>query len=565
MNRRLIKNTWSLTACAVLGTGALFAQGCGTTAATSAGDFAISGSLATTSSRVSVRDQIANAEFENLVMRTQSHMRVALDTYSVRCVTLTGTPAVGEGTCDGLGAFSLTLAGAAGNPVGCFVLSGTSIVAVMSFEGSSTGIDGSTTSSSSLVPAGGATGLKLGAITLDLTKGTATVPVAQIETVGDATPTSTATWANMQNANGWTISAIPAASLPAGVETAGPAGGDDKAPPSGMKLFFAQYAADDVTGGGSHIGLALWNGEGATAHEAYDSCTSGGSNGEGADLPAGQITAVAGPNNNASLLTNPPKITGNFADPSTVVMYHPNCGLPQAAANGTNKCSDIPALMATASITDLATLAASPNGNNHTSATTFSRAQNQCIFQCVLNATNGGGHGSTTACTGEAQVNWNQLYQSGGGSNVFNATFDPVYAAGWSGFSADGTALNGGIKSYFSGAVTFGKQPKNRFMFDELVVSGNVGSLTDKESRTMTICKTFDANNQCTASTDCHVTRLSALTITQTATSGTSATAATMQLVESAQFAPTDDAACGTSGQFGEVGKATYLFNVTAN
>ena len=142
----------------LLGGVAAVAAGCGSTTpgSTSGTNTVISGKLSGVSLMMSALEET------QLTGITSDITAESITNYGVRCVTLSGTPQAGEGACDTSGNFSLALASATSVPIGCFVIQGSgvsaSVVAVMAFQGTTTGLDGNPQRQGSYVAGAGASG-----------------------------------------------------------------------------------------------------------------------------------------------------------------------------------------------------------------------------------------------------------------------------------------------------------------------------------------------------------------------------------------------------------------------
>ncbi len=277
----------------------------------SGSSFTVSGQLAVSASR--------RADEKTPVVRD-------VTSYTVDCTTLvsSGTPTACSGTADSSGNFSCGPL-PDGVPFGCFVEQSGSIVAVMAFTAATEGVNGST-AQGTIVAGGGTTGLSLGTVSVNLTTGTAVVNMANVTATGGSAPATTSTgvssWANVERTGGWTIAALPSSQVPAGAHAPCAAGTQNcNGPEVGQPVFLAQYQATD-TSNNTHLGVAIWNGSGATPMTNYSACVNGTSTGEGAQLPTG-LTAVAGANNNAAALTLPLNLTAAIPAPTASRIFSP--------------------------------------------------------------------------------------------------------------------------------------------------------------------------------------------------------------------------------------------------
>lgn len=160
-----------------------------------------------------------------------------LSTYDLYCVTFASTPASAKGQCDTTGNFSLTLANSKNVAFGCFVRKAGATVATMVFEDpNKKGIDGDKLRTGSIAFNGNVT---LGTISVDLTKGTATVDMSKVVV---ATPAAAATTEDIMDFTGtWKLSSMTG-DLPTGYSklcSATPTNGDDcHGPREGELIFF---------------------------------------------------------------------------------------------------------------------------------------------------------------------------------------------------------------------------------------------------------------------------------------------------------------------------------------
>jgi hypothetical protein len=205
-------------------------------------------------------------------------------TYDVYCVTFSTPPAAGSGAVDPTtGAFSLTLSGAKDQAFGCFVRDAAtaSTVASLTFEDtSSTGMDGNSLKKGSISLGSSA---NLGAITLDLAKGVATVNMANIATAVSTAATTTTKW---DFTGTWTFGALSAtefAPYKAQGFSEAPASGDG--PHVGMPIYMQRLHA--TKSGSDLYGLQVWE-----SLAAFNTC--GGKFGlSDADMAEEGLTAVS--------------------------------------------------------------------------------------------------------------------------------------------------------------------------------------------------------------------------------------------------------------------------------
>lgn len=499
----------------------------------------VSGTLATGSvSTMSVGGEAKEAQFNTYGVNANNISSFDITQYGVRCVTLSGTPQAGEGSCASDGSFSLSLASATNVPIGCFVISGSgtsaSIVATLAFQGTSTGIDGSTTREGSYVAGDGTSGLKMGAITLDLSKGLAVVPKSQVTaTGGTGGATLSGTFADMSG--DWTIHAM--SSVPTGYVTAGASGNDG--PSDGMVIHFGYYTATDGSSN-THHGLSIWE-----SASAFAACGSG----EGVTLPSGWTPASG-----SSALTAAMSVSTTFPSPAatTIQSYGGQvfANLP-SAANGQACSAIISTYSSSGSWTN-----SSCTANNSTCANTnahWGLAPAEAQFYCAMN----GVWNMNSGCSGEFNVDWANLWSAG----------NPFTGISWNGsaWTSSGTQLtadtsdNNAVK-YFGGKVRFNKNPKKRFMMNELIINGATGTLTDHHDFTNTACSQYGSKGECTGTqVTCHIQENSKLTITQT-----DSTHANVELVQVTGVSPTDDTLCTTdTNAHISKGQSKWMFTIS--
>ncbi len=462
---------------------AAFMAGCGGSSSDGGSDaLTISGILDQSSSMMSlVRRLSANAS---------NYVPLAITDYSVRCVTLSGDLSSGEGACNSEGEFSLDLENAEGVPVGCFVLKDdATIVAVMAFEASETGMSGAAQQEGSYIPGSGTKGLNFGTISFDPEAGTAIVPKSQIVAEGSSGEgAASGTWADMSG--DWVIQSV--ANAPEGYEKPCPSSDNDcDGPTEGMTVHLAQYSATDGDGG-SHTGLAIWE-----SSSAKTTCFGSGG-GEGAELPAGWTGGGA-----VALAMN--GVTTTFPGPAAVSL----------AEQGGAFCDQ----------TSLTTCDDITGGG-------WGMTEDQCKFYCV--AGNSWQYFDEDAsCGGRVHIDWNKLWDATSGIDSLTPSWNGTV---WSGIDAD--TSDSRRVTYVNDAIVIAKDPRARFMFNEIILKGNTGTLVKNETEEYKVCAVGE-NENCTEHTDCKFARNEKLTIVQT-----SSTAATFELVSRNKGADSNHANC---------------------
>ncbi len=451
-----------------------------------------------TSSAVTISGSLAVSSSRDAVNRA--------DTYKVRCVTLSGTPTAGEGTVDTTsGAFSLEIASATNVPIGCFVLNATTsaIVGVVSFESTSTGIDGSPTREGSYIAEEGTSGLSFGTVTLNLTTGTAKVEKTKVVATGGNGAGIAGTWTDPTGT--WKISAI-AGEPPTGYAKVCPVGQNEgcNGPHEGETVYMKQYSATEMPGSKAHKGFALWK----------DAASFTACNGEGVTLPAGW-TADAG----STAMTSAMSITTAIPDPATIDNKGGVCDGSTSA-----KCDAI-------------------------TGTNWGMSQNQCRFYCAIS-----GMRDIGGCTGDVNIDW-----AGGTFHTALGLAAPTWSgSAWTG-AGTGSATAGDLVTYLNGSVKINKKrARNRHMMNEIIITGAVGSVQDNSYEQRTACASYGAGG-CTGPQTCNMQRTMRLTMTQT-----SATTAVAELVMRGAVAPSDAAICTTDQYLSkDLQEMKVLFNLT--
>ena len=445
-----------------------------------------------------------NVASSSSVMDFSSQANIMASTYSVRCVTLSGTPQAGIGEADDAGAFSLSLDNSENSPVGCFVLEGTSIIASMAFESSDEGMSGGNSQEGTYTPSAGTTKLDFKTVTIDKDKGTAVVSKAAVEAENGGEAEVSGDWASMTG--DWTIKAVE--KVPEGYIgpcAAGTAEQDCDGPMDGMEIHFAEYKAQDA-GAKEHTGLALWQ------SSATKTACFGGGGGEGADLPSGW-SAKSG----SSELTNAMGgLTTTFPDPADINV--PSQGV----------CND----------TTATTCDQVQNGLNGSdwewdnSGTGVAFTDAQCQFMCVVNeAHEFYKSDSFSGCGGRYDIQWDSFgFELGTGTDGV-----PTYSGGWTNVDYDSTE-----KTFLNDSVRFEKDPEGRFLFGEIILNGNIGTLTDSRSWEFDECTgTEGSEDACDTKVTCKFTENTKMTIIQDDASNV-----TMELIMETRGASTNVDKC---------------------
>lgn len=347
------------------------------------------------------------------------------------------------------GTFSLSIAGAAGKPIGCMLTKSGAIAAVFEFEAASSGFSGAA-GGSTYTPNSDSTTLTF-PMSMTVTNGVVTVASTAV-TENGSTPPSVA-WADPTGT--WAITGACQNGINPQTgkyesNCVGQQGGDDDIPSS---VYLKQVTASK-SGETDRRGLAIW-----ASAAARTAC----GNVEGA-VDLGGFTADGGW---ASAFTGHTALSMDDITTEATKAIAPTfggsqtvCGV-EVAQPGTTKCAGV-----------------------DFSGSEWGIGAAACKLYCVVSAIGEGGednnnydYGSDT-CKVRYRVRW---------ENVRELATDINYGQGGSsaGVFAGGTCMAGfdGCKS--SGGITLLAQddrgPKDRFMFGELFVSGNVGTMIQKE------------------------------------------------------------------------------------
>lgn len=424
----------------------------------------------------------------------------SVEGYSIRCVTLSGSPQSGSGTADSTGAFTLNIDNSENAPIGCFILEDTSILASLAFENAETGMDGSNSKEGTFTPSAGTTKLDFNTVSLDVDSGVAVVQKANIVAENGGEADASGSWQDISG--NWTIKAV--ADAPEGYIKPCPAGTPEnqcEGPVDGMTVHLSQYAALDDTNE-TRDGMSIWQ-----SSAAKTGCFGSGG-GEGVDLPAGWSAASG-----SSQLTNPlNNIAYQFPDPANVSNDHNICG------------SSAPTCDAVTNVGSWA---------SHGSSTTYSNAQ--CAFMCVV-ANSWDYFRQDASCGARYDVDWHSF-------NEELASVTPSWNAGsssWDGIT-DGSLDSDDNEeaTYVKGSIRFNKDPDARFMLGEIKVKGNRATLFSSERWDFEVCT--GSNNDCSGNqrATCKFADNQKLTIIQE-----DSTNATFELVTEIKAAPGNHANC---------------------
>ena len=361
---------------------------------------------------------------------------LAITDYSVRCVTLTGTPAAGVGAVGADGSFSLTISGIDGStsvPLGCFIISNidSSIKATLAFDSGSEGMAGGNATSGSVNCSGGEA-ISFGEISFDEDKGTAVVEVANIARTGTVVE-ETGTFADVTG--DWLLNCVDTDEYdcPEDIDE-----GD-------FVIHLNQIQADDDVAV-RHTGLSIWD------SSAFGAC--GSTEDLDALLPAGWSAVNAALNTNFSFSAFPA---------SSAV---------QARAHGgsTGACEmTITEGMTCNQILNGGTASGANNtdgwGNGNIGAYSDADCQAICLADSV--------HEVEGSCQPRYSVNHN-----------FTRT---VNAAGQ--IATEVANYNEGTGTTPNNFIRREKNPDGRFVISELLTAGNIGTLLQSDSYTEHFCQ----------------------------------------------------------------------------
>lgn len=329
--------------------------------------------------------------------------------------------------------------------------------------------------------------MEMGTVTLNLTTGQATVNSSGITgTAANTTNTGSGTWVALNGA--YTVSscknAITGAACSRSEERDGP--------PS--SLYFHQMGPA-TGGGGTHYGLAVWKDA-----ASYTGCGSR----EGITLPSGWTTSD-------TTLTN--AFTFDSFDTSFANYKARDFGGGKTACN------------ATYSTNMLCSAIAGNTGNWGNGTITFSTAD--CKAQCAASAVSGGGDSSqivTSTCPARFMVDWSKVQSASATGQLSTCTT-----------SGCGT-------SAAAGYISRQTSPTNRFVANELVITGDSATVTDNTTNTQYACvRATPSATNCTQIA-CDVTEHVNLAIKET--SATTATILVNINTTVSGHSPTTSTAC---------------------
>lgn len=477
---------------------------------------------AATANNLTVSGGIANATLMALKPSDElglyTPMFAATD-YTMICSMLVSPFTSGNSALQTDGSFSLTIAGAAGNPIGCMLAKSGAIVAVMSFVSSSDNMSTTSTGGAGLSTNSDSTSITLPAA---MSISGQTISVATTDVTQNGSTASTVAWTDPTGT--WIINKQcqftidPTTGTP--TETC-MAGGSANGSPESVYLY--QFSATKASN--TRYGLSVW-----ASSAARTAC--GDKEGFTPDNGWAAVGTWAGD------FTNSTKI--NIFDAGTL-----NAAAAKALALGGMGQTQDPAT--TVCDKTIPTPGTSKCSDVDWTGGGWGMGADACKLHCVMQALNRGGDETSsydwgTECPRRYKVNWqnNNELAADADYNNSNGVIPGKFATGYC--SNDSTF--DGCKDTASGKVLFeiekGRGPKNRFMNGELFVTGNLGTLSDVESWTGTF---FDSSNG--SSVTCTASHISKMTVLET-----SATTAKVTVENTTVASPANPVGCATNSDF---------------
>lgn len=440
---------------------------------------------------------------------------MAATDYTMVCSMLVDPFSSDSKALDSSGKFSLSIAGAAGKPIGCFLTKSGKIAAVVEFTAASSGFSGAA-GGSAFNPNGDSTSLTL-PTTLSISNGVVAVNTSAI--VQDGTTAPTTTWADPTGA--WNITGacqngFDKTSGTYKSECQGAAGGQGDIPTS---VYLKQIGA--TNGSNSKTGLSIW-----ASSAARVAC----GNVEGPVTLESGWSATGGWN---AAFTG----TGSFDVSSTgAVATASSLAIAQTFGGNQTVCN---ATVATPGTTKCSAVDFTGKG------TGWGMSDNACKLYCVLMAiqNNRPDEGQNNYDFGGAtcplRYRMNHQYSNElSNDKDFNGSNNP------GAFNGGSCAVGVNKCAHTGNTLTFlepdGRGPASRFMFGELFISSNVGTLVQKEHFSHNF-----SNQAMTGSITCGGSHIEKFTMVQE-----SATKATVTVEHS--FVPdlTNHTECATNTNF---------------
>ncbi len=231
-------------------------------AASTTSAISLSGTLSAQASGLSLKQ----IEYGNVSLQS-----VNLGSYSVKCSTATTPPLEGTGTVSSNGTFTISIAGAAGQPLSCYLLdaNGDKAADFIIADSSKKDLNGNDQTSGSTAFK---TNANLGAITFDPDAGEVTVPAANIASSVKTVDTSAVTV--FDPTGEWTITAADF-TLPSGVESVCESDNEEcNGPPAGASIYLKRFQGSRTSDASTVFALQVWQGKNSTGEAAFQSCGS---------------------------------------------------------------------------------------------------------------------------------------------------------------------------------------------------------------------------------------------------------------------------------------------------
>ncbi len=226
----------------------------------------VSGTLSTASSTSSINKMGVVPE-DKLTAQA-----VDISTYTVTCSTTSTPPVSASGTVAADGTFSVSIPGAAGQPMSCYLVdaAGDKAADFLISDSSKKDMNGNNQVTNTAAYNSSA---NLGSIEFDSNAGEVTVPVANISSVLSSSVSSTTSV--FDPTGGWTITAADF-TLPSGVKSVCPNthNNDCNGPPEGMNLYLNMVTGTHTADSSPVYGLQLWQNRSGDGIASYQACGS---------------------------------------------------------------------------------------------------------------------------------------------------------------------------------------------------------------------------------------------------------------------------------------------------
>ncbi|WP_374077791.1 hypothetical protein [Bdellovibrio bacteriovorus] len=439
--------------------------------------------------------------------------------YTVICSMMVEPFTSGNSALDSNGVFSLSIAGASGQPIGCMIVKSGKRVADFEFQAAETGMTGAT-GGTGLAVNNGATAIQLPS-NLQLNGAVVSVPVAEI--TQNSTVAPTVIWADPTGT--WSIAGFCRTELDnAGTPVTtclGAQSGDDMP----TSVYLKQLEATNA--GATKKGLSVWRSAAArTACGDKEGITLDGGWTATGDW-AGKMTGGV----SMDISTDQKRI--DLAALSKV-RTHDNGGTMTAVCGKTKK-TDNSAIVSGTTLCSEVAWDKDANGNAEDGG--WGMNAKGCQLYCVMGALNNGedfNWGAST-CKKRYRARW---------ENNFELATDTDYQGpgATAGAFANGTCSDTTFDGCKSGSTVLFEAEKadDQFMIGELFISGNIGTLMDKHHFTSTF-----QNAARTGTISCGGTHMEKMTITQV-----SATTASVVVEHSFVADANNSAECATNDHF---------------